>query len=112
MISDCDAEAVVAAAGASVERAWDDVEGGEEDWVSVEILDDEAAAEDAVVAGDDEYAGSGNESFQPMIGAFDKGGVAGSDHLVENENLWDHSGGNCKGKAQRHTGRVGADRYL
>ena len=54
MISDCDAEAVVAAAGASVERAWDDVEGGEEDWVSVEILDDEAAAEDAVVAGDDE----------------------------------------------------------
>jgi len=54
VISDCDAEAVVAAAGASVERAWDDVEGGEEDWVSVEILDDEAAAEDAVVAGDDE----------------------------------------------------------
>ena len=54
MISDCDAEAVVAAAGASVERAWDDVEGGEEDWVSVEILDDEAAAEDAVVTDDDE----------------------------------------------------------
>jgi hypothetical protein len=54
VISDCDAEAVVAAAGASVERAWDDVEGGEEDWVSVEILDDEAAAEDAVVTDDDE----------------------------------------------------------
>jgi hypothetical protein len=54
VISDCDVLVVVAAAGASVERALDDVEGGEEDWVSVEILDDEVVDEDDVVTDDEE----------------------------------------------------------
>lgn len=54
MISDCDVEAVVAAAGASVERAWDDVERGGEDWVSVEILDDEVVDKNDVVTIDNE----------------------------------------------------------
>jgi hypothetical protein len=47
-------EVVVAAAGASVGRAWDDVEGGEEDWVSAEILEDEVVDEDDNVTDDDE----------------------------------------------------------
>jgi hypothetical protein len=67
VISDWDAEAVVAAAGASVEGAWDDVEGGEEDWVSVEIPDDEAAAEDAAVADDDEKDEEEEEVPNPPI---------------------------------------------
>jgi hypothetical protein len=47
-------EVVVAAADASVGRAWDDVEGGEEDWVSAEILEDEVVDEDDDVSDKDE----------------------------------------------------------
>jgi hypothetical protein len=64
VISDCDVVVVVAAAGASVERGRDDVEGGEEDWVSIEILDDEVVDEDDVVTDDEE---EGEEVPKPPI---------------------------------------------
>jgi hypothetical protein len=54
VISDCDVDVVVTAAGAPVGRAWDDVEGDEEDWVSAEILEDKVVDEDDDVTDNDE----------------------------------------------------------
>jgi hypothetical protein len=54
VISDCDAEAVVAAAGKLVEGAWDDVDEADEDCDSAETLEDGVVDEDDDVTDDDE----------------------------------------------------------